>query len=91
MVIIYRGAGFIVPIVALCSLALLQALTGNAYQTAWWPMGVAMLLAGIVLLPVGIYFNRLAPSGEHTCYGLRMEIWSAIMTVIGIVLLLLPW
>jgi hypothetical protein len=57
MIILYRGAGIAVVLVTLGLMGVAQLLFREAYENDQWPLGVAFLAAGGVLLPVGLWLN----------------------------------
>jgi hypothetical protein len=87
MIFIWRGFGFLVPVMLIGFPVLAAELFGeNTYEQHAWPKLLAFVAAAIAILLAGDKLNRNRPSGNtHTFFFLDMEVWALISVVIGIV------
>jgi hypothetical protein len=62
VLIIWKGLGFLVPVIAFACFLLMDFLTGRVDETYYsnhaWPMIVAGLLAAAIIGPLGWWLNR---------------------------------
>ena len=87
MLIIWRGLGFLVPLIGIGALLATQSVIGNGYYDSHgWPKFVAGLVAGLLVLLAGCGLNKDRPSGNnHTFFFIPVEAWGVIIFVYGIV------
>jgi Trk-type K+ transport system membrane component len=87
MLIIWRGLGFLVPMIAIAGLWLTESMVGSAYyQAHGWPKFAACAVAGLLVLLIGSSVNKNRPSrNNHTFFFIPFEIWGVILFVGGIV------
>jgi hypothetical protein len=88
MLIIWRGLGFLVPVIWLASAVLTNVLVGGVtYEHNGWPKFVAGLVAALVIGWAGGKLNaHRASGGTHTFFFLNMEVWAWISLFFGIIL-----
>jgi hypothetical protein len=87
MLIVWRGFGFLAPVIAIAALLGTQAVIGNSYYDSHgWPKFVAGLVAGLLVLLAGYGLNKDRPSGNnHTFFWIPVEAWGVIIFIYGIV------
>jgi hypothetical protein len=67
MLIIWRGLGFLVPLIGIGALLATQSVIGNGYyQSHGWPKFVAGLVGGLLVLLAGYGLNKDRPSETPT-------------------------
>ena len=87
MLIIFRGLGFLVPLIGIAALLATQAIVGSGYYDAHgWPKFAAGVVAGLLILLIGIGINKDRPSGNnHTFFFIPVEAWGVLAIVCGTV------
>ena len=107
MIVIWRGYGWLAPIVVFGSFVLTQlsvnALAGSElyYQTAKWPVRLAAVAAGVLLIGLGLLLNYFGPKkagkevvppfgldGPHQIFFIPLELAGAMACGIGDYILL---
>ena len=58
MFFVYRGAGIAVVLVTLGMMGIFDLLFPKAHKNEQWPLGCSFMVAGAVLLPLGLWLNR---------------------------------
>ena len=85
---IWRGLGFLVPLIWIGGLLLTEAMTGEqTYEHSGWPKFVAGLIggAGIAIAGALLNENRTA-ANTHTFFFLDVRAWALVSVVAGIFL-----
>jgi hypothetical protein len=87
MIIIWRGLGFLVPLIGIAGLLVTQSVVGDAYyQAHGWPKFAAGLVVGLLVLLTGCGLNKNRPSGNnHTFFFIPVEMWGVLIFVFGVV------
>jgi hypothetical protein len=88
MLIIWRGLGFLVPVIWLASTLVTYMVLGNGtYEHNGWPKFVAGLFAALGIGWAGVKLNEQRAAGDtHTFFFLNMEVWAFIALGFGIFL-----
>ena len=77
MIIIWRGLGFLVPLIGIAGLLATQSVVGNGYyQAHGWPKFAAGLVAGLLVLLAGCGLNKNRQS-PHVLFHSRRDLGSA--------------
>ena len=88
--IIWRGYGILVPIVAgvayVLAVLILQAISPQSSSTDPLTKMVGMVVAGACVWQVGRAFNRRIPPGHagHSLFFVPMEYWGLIAAAVGV-------
>jgi len=88
MLIIWRGLGFLVPVIWLASTLVTYMVLGNGtYEHNGWPKFVAGLVAALAIGWAGVKLNGQRTAGDtHTFFFLSMEVWAFIALGFGVFL-----
>lgn len=93
MIYVWRGFGFVVPLLAFAALLVSQfaidGAMGDGYYTAnGWPKFAGCAVAGVLLLLVGLWMNKSTIGTQvasvHTFFFIPVQYWSAIFLAFGI-------
>lgn len=93
MIIVWRGLGFVVPLIAAAfwfagRYATNQAMgSAGFFETHAWPQIATLALAAVCTWFVGRQINKRGP--RHTLFWIRVEHWAAVMLVGAVALPLL--
>ncbi len=81
MLLIWKGAGLLVPVTAVGMLLLTQLLLGGAYEHGWAKL-IGLGLAGVICWFAGAHLNK--ERAEHTFYFIPMQYWGVVLVVAGV-------
>ncbi|OGE31359.1 hypothetical protein A2631_05965 [Candidatus Daviesbacteria bacterium RIFCSPHIGHO2_01_FULL_44_29] len=80
---IWRGYGFLVPLVSLFSVILVPTLLGKfTGGTENWMVSAGFVLAGFV---IWFMTQKLTSRAYHTFFFLRMDYWAYVIGALGLV------
>lgn len=81
--IIWRGAGILVLVIAFGSCILTQLALGGVYTQQGWPKFVALSIGAVIVFFSGRALNRDDRTG-HSLFFIPMEYWSVLMIAMGV-------
>ncbi len=97
--LIWKGAGILVPVIAIGILMVMQTLVNRIfsdttyYRDNEWPGLLAILLASSLIWLLGRLFNRSAYQNttikihkQHTFFFIAFEHWAYIVAALGLLL-----
>jgi hypothetical protein len=90
MLFVWRGLGYLVPLITLLSMvameALMRATTGNLhfYQAHGWPKLLGLWLAGTAVWLFGQSLAKKREAQEHSFMGAPMHYWAPVLAVAGV-------
>jgi hypothetical protein len=85
MPIIWRGYGFLMPLIWLAGLLATYGLVGHqTYESHAWPKVLAGIVTAIAIGWTGATLNQNRPAGnKHTFFFMNMEAWAVVSLVIA--------
>jgi hypothetical protein len=99
MLFIWRGFGWLIPIIVIVSLLLMQ-LSFNyffgeeTYENSEWPKVIAIFLSSILIAFLGYFFNykkrvvvrdeKMEKTPSHTLFFIPIEFWAIILPLLSL-------